>query len=101
MLQGCEKWIPHTILHRYDNQKKNSTFIFSLKKIILKMKSEDIFFLDQQFFVIQKKIITKFGFFVNEKIFFRNISIFLIKKNIFLFSKLFFFNEKKSWDFFG
>ena len=29
---GCEKWIPHKILHRYDNPKKFWTFFFDKKQ---------------------------------------------------------------------
>ena len=41
-IYGCQKWIPDKILHRNDDPTFFSTFIFSLKKIILKMKN--IFF---------------------------------------------------------
>ena len=36
-IYGYQKWIPYKILHRNDNPKKFSTFIFSLKKLISKM----------------------------------------------------------------
>ena len=37
----CQKWIPHTILHRYDDPIFFSTFIFSSKKIILKIQNKN------------------------------------------------------------
>ena len=38
-IYGCQKWIPDKILHRNNDPIFFSTFIFSLKKIILKMKN--------------------------------------------------------------
>ena len=38
-IYGCQKWIPDKILHRNDNLIFFSTFIFSLKNIILKIKN--------------------------------------------------------------
>ena len=38
-IYGCQKWIPDKILHRNNDPFFFSTCIFSLKKIILKMKN--------------------------------------------------------------
>ena len=52
-IRGCQKWIPDKILHRNDDPIFFSTFIFSSKKHILKMKK---YFLGEISFFI-----TEFG----------------------------------------
>ena len=99
-IYGCQKWIPDKILHRNDNPIFFSTFIFSLRKIVLKMKKKYFRFFSSKFPKFPK--ISK----GNSKFPFGKISIFLLKflifpENIFSFFhfQIYFFQRKnKSWE---
>ena len=74
-IYGCQKWIPDKILHRNDDPIFFSTFIFSLKKISLKMKN-----------IFSSKcppLASMQGFW---------------EKTCFSFPKLFFQRKNKSWE---
>ena len=82
-IYGCQKWIPDTIPHRNDDPTFFSTFIFSSKKIILKMTkicfSKISKILSKKYFSFRK--------FYKGKIFFPEGFLKISEKNIFSFWK--------------
>ena len=91
-LQGCEKWILHKILHRYDNQKKSQLFFFDEKKSFRK-KIEDFrqnIFLHFDFVVVFHLKILNGTQLRNRKIPEK------FPKKYFPIFKIIFFDEKKS-----
>ena len=103
----CEKWILYKISHRSSGPKKNSTQIFSMKKIILKMKIFDFF---RTFFFIKAKNIFLWKMKIFKIfIFQRKIFFAFMKKNNFWkieilkkinFQNYFFRRKKYFWYFF-
>ena len=79
----CQKWIPDKILHRNSNLIFFSTFIFSSKNIILKMKK--YFF--RKFQKSFSKKYFSFRKFYKGKIFFPKGFLKIFGENIFQFSK--------------
>jgi len=91
----CEKWILHTILHRFSDPIFFSTFFFIEKKYFCKIKK--IFFGKSKKCKFSKSKISKLKIFVDWN--FENFenSIFLdFQKSVFFyFPKIFFFRWKK------
>ena len=83
IVRGCEKWIPDKILHRYDDPIFFSTFIFSSKKIVLKIETRIFQFPNEILLELKQDFIEDFiGNLLKSG-----------KKHIFIF-KMIFFDEK-------